>query len=676
MSGQEELARALPQYEVGGELGRGGFGVVIAGRHRQLGRPVAIKELPPQLAADPGVRARFVTEAKILASLDHPHIVPVYDYVEQDGLCLLVMESLPGGTVWDAFTERGFDQGTACGVVMVACAGLHYAHTKGVLHRDVKPENLLFTASGQLKTTDFGIAKVVGGSDALATSAGEILGTPAYMAPEQAEGKDLGPPADVYAAGVMLYELLSGSLPYSEEGGGIAIVYRHVFEDPTPLRDVAPDVPAPLADVVMRAITRDPKDRFQTPEEFGIAIGAAATASLGEGWFEGTGLPVMVGGAILASTTRLSGPSTPLRDAAANAAAARGASGRETVIGGAAGGPPTVAAGAGAPAPSSAASPEVSEVPAGTPPAPPTQLPSGAIPAQRVRPSVAVHVRGEVPDDLEELMPVRQVLDAPPWPTKWAVATGVLLALTVLVAVFAPGLPDPSTSPMALTVAGTAVTAGEPVTVDLAEPVPVEMRNLPPAAAGATEAQLELSVLGVPLVDSSRAALQPIDGGVSAALDSRANRYLAAGLLSADVVLLGPGGEQERGTFVLQTDRPFYLTVPGVAAIAALLFLLAYAESLLAPLRKLGRRRIASFLGLLVVGAAIGAVFVVFGWLLGLHELAVSTVVTAAALGALTGAAAAVTATKAGRRARLRRVARKHEAVLAAARAAGTRITV
>ncbi len=208
MTDASALASVLPAYEIGGELGRGGFGIVVAGRHRQLGRQVAIKELPPQLAADAGVRARFVTEARVLASLDHPHIVPVYDYVEQDGLCLLVMESLPGGTVWEAFQQNGYTPHTACAVVMVSCAGLHYAHEHGVLHRDVKPENLLFTQSGQLKVADFGIAKVVGGKDALATTAGEILGTPAYMAPEQAEGKDLGPASDIYAAGVMLYELL------------------------------------------------------------------------------------------------------------------------------------------------------------------------------------------------------------------------------------------------------------------------------------------------------------------------------------------------------------------------------------------------------------------------------------------------------------------------------------
>src|SRR5205823_4844361 len=161
MAEEDDVAAALPEYEVGGELGRGGFGLVRAGRHRHLKREVAIKELPPSLASDPKVRARFAAEARVLASLSHPHIVPIYDYVERDGLCLLVMEHLPGGTVWKRFKDHGFGPETACAVAMATCAGLHYAHERGVLHRDVKPENLLYSGEQVIKITDFGIAKVV-----------------------------------------------------------------------------------------------------------------------------------------------------------------------------------------------------------------------------------------------------------------------------------------------------------------------------------------------------------------------------------------------------------------------------------------------------------------------------------------------------------------------------------
>ena len=139
-------------------------------------------------------RARFVTEARLLAALDHPHVVPVFDFVEKDGLCLLVMELLPGGTVWSRFGGNGFTPPAACATVLAASAGLQAAHEKNVLHRDVKPENLMFSSEGVLKVTDFGIAKVVGGDSTLATRAGEVLGTPAYIAPEQARGARFLPP--------------------------------------------------------------------------------------------------------------------------------------------------------------------------------------------------------------------------------------------------------------------------------------------------------------------------------------------------------------------------------------------------------------------------------------------------------------------------------------------------
>ena len=267
---ESTLAAALPGYEIGGELGRGAYGVVLAGRHRQLGREVAIKQLSPGLVSDGSVRSRFLAEAQVLASIDHPHIVPVYDYVEHDEACILVMERLAGGTVWNRFVNRGFDQPTACAIALVACSGLSSAHNHGVLHRDMKPENVLFGEDRVLKVTDFGIARVLGDDDTLATHEGEILGTPAYMAPEQASGAELGPTTDVYATGVMLYELLSGRLPYPEEGGSLAIVMRHINEDAVPLADVAPGVPPHLSDVVMRALAAIPPIDSRAPRRSGL----------------------------------------------------------------------------------------------------------------------------------------------------------------------------------------------------------------------------------------------------------------------------------------------------------------------------------------------------------------------------------------------------------------------
>ncbi|MBV8296623.1 MAG: protein kinase, partial [Acidimicrobiia bacterium] len=141
---QEAVATTLPLYEVEGELGHGAWGVVLAGRHRQLGRDVAIKQLPRSFGADPAVRSRFIAEARLLASLDHPHVVPLYDFVEHDGLCLLVMERLNGGTLWSRARGGGVTAPHACALVLAALSALHYAHQRGVLHRDVKPENLMF----------------------------------------------------------------------------------------------------------------------------------------------------------------------------------------------------------------------------------------------------------------------------------------------------------------------------------------------------------------------------------------------------------------------------------------------------------------------------------------------------------------------------------------------------
>ncbi|MGH9277254.1 MAG: serine/threonine-protein kinase, partial [Acidimicrobiales bacterium] len=448
----ESIAGVLPDYEIGGELGRGGFGVVLRGRHRNLRRDVAIKELPQALAADPDVRRRFAAEARVLASLSHPHIVPIFDYVERDDHCLLVMELLPGGTVWSQFKDQGFTPESACAVVMATCAGLHYAHKRGVLHRDVKPENLLFSTDGVLKISDFGIAKVIGGSETLATKRGEILGTPAYMAPEQAGGPEPTPTADVYATGVMLYELLSGQLPYSDEGGALAIVYRHVYEDPFDLEDLAPELPVPLVDATMRAIARSTRDRFQTAEDFGVALGEAAATAWGPGWLARADLTINDPGPIAEAAKR------PSRDVTAPAKSAK--SRRSTKA---------------------------------PPPAPPAE---GTGHTTRIRPVATDH--GTVaPANLapEELVPVREVIDVPSPPLVPAIAALVLLILAVAVAFLGLGQTNPAVSfpPGAVTVAGTDVASGE-VDLDLARPVEVAVGVVPPDAAAADAVQLGFSV--------------------------------------------------------------------------------------------------------------------------------------------------------------------------------------
>jgi serine/threonine-protein kinase len=295
----EQLASVLPGYAIGEVVGRGGFGTVVAATHLRLGRRVAVKQLPQALADDDVVRRRFVTEAKVLSTLDHPHLVPVYDYVEQDGLCLLVL-GLLDSTLWERHEASALTAGEACAAGVAACAALDYAHLHGVLHRDVKPTNLMFSHEGVLKVVDFGIAKVVGGDASVATAAGQVLGSPAYMAPEQVTGSPPGPATDVYALATVLYEVFSGRLPFETGGEMLALLGARVRAEPIPLGEVA-DVASPLAAAVMAGLARQPEDRPPGAEAFGIRLAEAATAGLGAGWLTEAGTPVYATGALLQS---------------------------------------------------------------------------------------------------------------------------------------------------------------------------------------------------------------------------------------------------------------------------------------------------------------------------------------------------------------------------------------
>ena len=291
---------ALQAYEVGEIIGKGQWGIVRGARHRHLGRDVAVKQLPSTYADDPDVVQRFVNEAKVLGSLNHMHIVPVYDFVQHEGLCLLVMERLHGGTLKTRFHD-GLSHQDACAVALAAAAALHYAHQHGVLHRDIKPDNIMFSGEGVLKVTDFGIAKVLGGSETVLTRTGLVMGTPAYMAPEQAKGETLTPATDLYALGLILYELLAGKLPFEQGDDPLSLIYRHVYEAPLPLLDAAPDVPPEIAGVVMRALERNPAGRYETAEAFGVSLAASAKEAWGGNWLSQSAITVGAPGPILAA---------------------------------------------------------------------------------------------------------------------------------------------------------------------------------------------------------------------------------------------------------------------------------------------------------------------------------------------------------------------------------------
>src|SRR3569833_593405 len=282
MSAPAELVAALPQYDIGAEIGEGGMGVVFAGVHRTLGRSVAIKQLPWDILNHAASSELFDREARVLASLDHPHIVPVYDYVRTGREHLLVMERLDGGTVHSRFHGDGVSGEQACAIGLAMLAGLHAAHRAGVLHLDVKPRNLLFNLQGVVKVADFGSARVISEGATLVTHGGEILGTPAYIAPEQAMGNALSPAADVYAAGTVLYELLSRQLPFDNTRGAISVMRQHMFTDPRP-----------IAGVIMRSLARELDARYREAESFAADLAGAATAVYGPGWLERSGVPVL-----------------------------------------------------------------------------------------------------------------------------------------------------------------------------------------------------------------------------------------------------------------------------------------------------------------------------------------------------------------------------------------------
>ena len=285
---RSELAQALPGYAIGGLLGRGAFAVVLAARHSRLERDVAVKWLSPELLSDPAARDRFATEARLLASLDHPHIVRVHDYVEHERVCALVMERLHGGTLAE---RRGrLSPARACALMVAALHGLEHAHRHGVLHRDVKPENLLFGERDVLKVADFGIARVVGAQGARLTATAAAIGTPAFMAPEQVSSSvgPLSSATDVWSAGAVLYELLAGVPPLPLDGDLGDVLLRRMTDEARPLRALAPDVPGPVADVVMRALARDPGHRYATAAGFAGALERAA----GPARLAATGVPI------------------------------------------------------------------------------------------------------------------------------------------------------------------------------------------------------------------------------------------------------------------------------------------------------------------------------------------------------------------------------------------------
>ena len=261
------------RYELGERLGVGGMSTVRVARDRRLERDVAVKVLAEHLAEDPQFVARFRREALAAARLVHPNIVQVFDFGldEPSGRHYIVMERISGQSAAEILRDRGIlPVSEALAIVAHACRGLDHAHRHGVVHRDIKPGNLLRSEDGIVKVADFGIARNMGDESSI-TQVGSVLGTAAYLAPEQAHGEEVGPQADLYALGVVTYQLLSGRLPY-EAQSLTELALKQQREAPPLLNRLNPEVTPQLAAAVDRALALDPRDRFASAEEMREAL--------------------------------------------------------------------------------------------------------------------------------------------------------------------------------------------------------------------------------------------------------------------------------------------------------------------------------------------------------------------------------------------------------------------
>lgn len=266
------MKKKLGKYNVLGEIGRGGMAVVYRARQESLDRIVAIKELDlSRSSQDPKALERFQQEAKASASLVHPSIITVHDFWERSPKAYIAMEFVDGLELKEALGASGpTGPVTTARIGISVCNALSYAHEKGIIHRDIKPGNIMLSVQGSVKLADFGIALVSGTADL--TTTGQIIGTPSYMSPEQIRGEPLGPASEIFSLGSVLYEMVTGAKPFTGPTD-VAVTHAIIHKKPVRIRKLTPKTPRRLARVIKKCLRKKPSRRYATMDELAQALG-------------------------------------------------------------------------------------------------------------------------------------------------------------------------------------------------------------------------------------------------------------------------------------------------------------------------------------------------------------------------------------------------------------------
>jgi serine/threonine protein kinase len=268
----------IGRYEIKSELGRGGMATVYRAFDPSFDREVAIKVLPREMMHDPQFRARFDREVKMVAGLEHPSIVPVYDVGDEDGQPYFVMRFMTGGSLSALIAKGKMSVEETAHIVGKIAQGLTYAHKKGIIHRDLKPDNILFDDNGDPFISDFGIAKLTESTSSLTGSG--VIGTPAYMSPEQAQGNEIDGRSDVYGLGVIVYQMLSGHQPYNADTP-MGVVVKHITEPVPEILTMVPNLPIEVDQIIRSSMAKDKTKRYSTAVDLAKALNLVAFGNEG-----------------------------------------------------------------------------------------------------------------------------------------------------------------------------------------------------------------------------------------------------------------------------------------------------------------------------------------------------------------------------------------------------------